>query len=42
MVALEKTAVNLPEINDERSGARARARLGAPSLSGFEQATVGL
>jgi hypothetical protein len=42
VVALEKTAVNLPEINDERSGAQARARLGAsavPSLSGFEQAT---
>ena len=42
VVALEKTAVNLPEINDERPGAQARARLGAsavPSLSGFEHAT---
>lgn len=33
MVALEKTAVNLPEINEERFGARARARLGAPQQS---------
>lgn len=33
MVALEKTAVNLPEINEERSEARARARLGAPQQS---------
>lgn len=33
MVALEKTAVNLPEINEERFEARARARLGAPQQS---------
>ena len=31
MVALEKKAVNLPEMDEERSGARDRARLGASS-----------
>lgn len=42
VVALEKTAANLPGIIHERSWAQARARLGAstvPTLSGFEQAT---
>lgn len=33
MVALEEMAVNLPEISEESSGARARARLVAPPSS---------